>query len=139
MSSGKMSCYSSCFSIYEFSKKLGQVLSWQFFVITDQYGKISSCVEELQLMFPRPGCQAEGGRNTEGTWIIHYKGWAVTWAKEVEGTNFKIPRWGCFQLSHVGHFSLPHLKSRCFHHCNYNKVIITLKKSQFYILFPRDS
>ena len=33
---------------------------------------------------------------------------------------------GLFQLSHVGHFSLPHLKSRCFHHCNYNKVIIRL-------------
>lgn len=41
-------------------------------------------------------------------------------------TKYKV---GLFQLSHVGHFSLPHLQSRCFHHCNYNEVIITLKKS----------
>ena len=46
---------------------------------------------------------------------------------------------GLFQLSHVGHFFITSFKIKIFHHCNYNKVIITFKESQFYMLFPRDS
>lgn len=47
-----------------------------------------------------------------------------------------------FQPSNVGHLSLvdinlPHLKSRCFHHCNYNKVIITLKNFQVLYIVPQ--